>query len=429
MRLASAHRRGAAHLDGGTAPAGGRPDARLPLAALPTPLPLAGRLRTVRRPGPSGLPCPCRTRCRRICAPASAGRRAAPGIRVTAAAPGRVLLALTRDRSGRAWRLADACAACAAATSHTAVVPDTLFSSAGPLAPACAPPHAAGGLRGRARRAAARAGDAHLPRRRAAPVHLPRRPAAGPAVRPARRCRGHVRLPTGLLRGMRLRGHRELWQELAHAGWLEPPAARVGPRAGCGCSTPRSWTRLPVAVPAAAPPTGRCALRRWPLPAAPPALRLTALVLAAHMLRRCRTQRRYGRPRPPVRAQPAADRRASRPAGDHPHTGSLAPQPGERRGALATAPAPCTSPPCSTAPPPPGTAVLRPAPGRGQEDRAAPRQGQHLWWPWCGPQRDRSCGGAKGVGQRADHGPEPVVDGEAGLGRNAGRREVGNHGG
>ncbi|KFF98199.1 hypothetical protein IQ62_26370 [Streptomyces scabiei] len=40
---------------------------------------------------------------------------------------GPVLLALTRDRSGRTWRLADTCAACAAATSHTAVVPDTLL--------------------------------------------------------------------------------------------------------------------------------------------------------------------------------------------------------------------------------------------------------------------------------------------------------------
>ncbi|MFC7820054.1 hypothetical protein ACFUTR_36270, partial [Streptomyces sp. NPDC057367] len=36
---------------------------------------------------------------------------------------GPVLLALTCDRSGRVWRLADACAACAAAMSHTAVVP------------------------------------------------------------------------------------------------------------------------------------------------------------------------------------------------------------------------------------------------------------------------------------------------------------------
>jgi hypothetical protein len=42
---------------------------------------------------------------------------------------------------------------------------------------------------------------------------------------------------------------------------------------------PQSWT----GHPAAAPPTGRCTRRRWlcRLPTAPPALRLTALVLAA----------------------------------------------------------------------------------------------------------------------------------------------------
>ncbi|MFD4990381.1 hypothetical protein ACFWMW_28295, partial [Streptomyces sp. NPDC058374] len=42
---------------------------------------------------------------------------------------GPVLLALTCDRSGRVWRLADACAACAAAMSHTAVVPPTLLGT------------------------------------------------------------------------------------------------------------------------------------------------------------------------------------------------------------------------------------------------------------------------------------------------------------
>jgi hypothetical protein len=93
--------------------------------------------------------------------------------------------------------------------------------------------------------------------------------------------RGHVRLPAGLLRGMRLRGHRELWQELAHAGWLEPPDAR---------SAPVQLRLLDAAVLDQAP--GRRARRRaahWALhpvplalPAAPPALRLTALALAAH---------------------------------------------------------------------------------------------------------------------------------------------------
>lgn len=57
-----------------------------------------------------------------------------------------MLLALTCDRSGRVWRLADACAACAAATTNTAVVPDTLLASArarpaGTAARHARPPH------------------------------------------------------------------------------------------------------------------------------------------------------------------------------------------------------------------------------------------------------------------------------------------------
>ena len=59
----------------------------------------------------------------RICAPASAGTRGCHWHPRHRGCAGPVLLALTRDRSGRTWRLADACAACAAATSHTAVVP------------------------------------------------------------------------------------------------------------------------------------------------------------------------------------------------------------------------------------------------------------------------------------------------------------------
>ncbi|MER5915815.1 hypothetical protein ABT124_36740 [Streptomyces sp. NPDC001982] len=80
---------------------------------------------------------------------------------------------------------------------------------------------------------------------------------------------------------MRLHEHRELWQELAHAGWLEPPDAR---------SVPVQLRLLDAAVLDQAP--GHRARRRaahWALhpaplalPAAPPALRLTALVLAAH---------------------------------------------------------------------------------------------------------------------------------------------------
>ncbi|CAM5585789.1 hypothetical protein SALBM311S_01205 [Streptomyces alboniger] len=194
---------------------------------------------------------------------------------------GPVLLALTRDRSGRTWRLADTCAACAAATSHTAVVPDTLVNSPRPLPSACAPPQPLVGLRVesdqrlRVREMLTYLGAA-LPRFTSPAARL-----LGLQCALRTNSRGHVRLPTGLLRGMRLGGHRELWQELAHAGWLEPPAVRP---------VPVQVRLLDAAVLDQAPGRrARCRAAHWalrPAPlalqAAPPALRLTALVLAAH---------------------------------------------------------------------------------------------------------------------------------------------------
>lgn len=193
---------------------------------------------------------------------------------------GPVLLALTRDRSGRTWRLADACTACAGATSHTAVVPDTLVGSSLPQSSACPPPADVGFRPGPDERVRVREMLTYLS------AALPR--FTSPAARLlGLQCalrtdtRGHVRLPAGLLRGMRLRGHQDLWQELAHAGWLEPSGAR---------SAPVLLRLLDAGVLDQAP--GRRARRRaahWALhpaplalPAAAPALRLTALVLAAH---------------------------------------------------------------------------------------------------------------------------------------------------
>ncbi|MCX5063845.1 MULTISPECIES: hypothetical protein [unclassified Streptomyces] len=194
---------------------------------------------------------------------------------------GPVLLALTLEGSGRAWRLADTCAACAAATSHTAVVPDTLLSPSRPHDAARTPsaehtgPSAQADERVRVREMLTYLGAA-LPRFTSPAARL-----LGLQCALRADTRGHVRLPTGLLRGMRLRGHRELWQELAHAGWLQPPDAR---------SLPVRARLLDAAVLDQAP--GRRARRRaahWALhpaplalPAAPPALRLTVLVLAAH---------------------------------------------------------------------------------------------------------------------------------------------------
>ncbi len=93
--------------------------------------------------------------------------------------------------------------------------------------------------------------------------------------------RGQVQLPTGLLRGMRPRGNGELWLELTHAGWLEPPDFRA---------LPSQLQLLDAAVLDQAPGRrARCRAAHWALhptplslPAASPALRLTALVLAAH---------------------------------------------------------------------------------------------------------------------------------------------------
>ncbi|MGW1916918.1 hypothetical protein ACWCQS_41105 [Streptomyces sp. NPDC002076] len=192
-------------------------------------------------------------------------------------------LALTRDGSGRTWRLADTCAACAAATSNTAVVPDTVLGPHPPLHPARAstPAHCT-----------PRSGPDEQVRVREMLTYLatalPR--FTSPAARLlALQCalrsdtQGHVRLPGGLLRGMRLRGRHELWEELTQAGWLALSDLRA---------TPVTVLLIDVAVLGQTP--GRSARHRaahWalrPAPlllpaAAPPALRLTALALAAHL--------------------------------------------------------------------------------------------------------------------------------------------------
>ncbi|MEV8597591.1 hypothetical protein [Streptomyces sp. NPDC052012] len=194
---------------------------------------------------------------------------------------GPVLLALTRDRCGRSWRLADTCSACASATSSTAVVPDTLLGPSRPHPATCPPPAAHGTLRhGLKERVRVREMLTYLG------TALPR--FTSPAARLlALQCalradtRGHVRLRTGLLRGMRLRGHRELWQELAQAGWLELPDLR---------SAPLRLRLLDATVLDQVPGRrARCRAAHWALhptplalPAATAALRLTALVLAAH---------------------------------------------------------------------------------------------------------------------------------------------------
>ncbi|WP_405606299.1 hypothetical protein [Streptomyces sp. NBC_00076] len=188
-----------------------------------------------------------------------------------------MLLALTCDRSGRVWRLADACAACAAATTNTAVVPDTLLASARArqAGPAARPSHGPG-ERLRVREMLTYLGVA-LPCYSSPAARLL-------ALQCALRAtgRGRVRLPSGLLRSMRLHGRAELWSELEHAEWLRcslPLRPHVEARlldADMQTQTSGRGARARAA---------HWALRPVPLVAPrgmSPAVQLTALVLAAH---------------------------------------------------------------------------------------------------------------------------------------------------
>nr|WP_257101410.1 hypothetical protein [Streptomyces sp. alain-838] len=193
-----------------------------------------------------------------------------------------MLLTLTRQAGGRSWRLADACAACAAATSGTAVVPDTLLRARRPKP--------AGDILRRARHGLFPGSDERARVREMLTYLSAALPQfTSPAARLlALQCAlradtlGHVTVADGLLRSMRLHGRRELWLELAQAGWLETARSRPG---SVGVRL------LDATVLDQAP--GRGARRRaahWalhPAPlvlsaAAPTVLRLTVLALASH---------------------------------------------------------------------------------------------------------------------------------------------------
>lgn len=195
---------------------------------------------------------------------------------------GPVLLALTSIRNGRSWRLADVCAACAASMRHTAVVPATLLSPGRT--------HAPPGTSGSAHRAST-FGPQEQRRVREMLTYLatalPRY--TSPCARLlALQCalrtdrRGRVCLAPGFLRGIRLHGRTELWHELEHASWLRPIAPKYSAvevqllDAAVLHQAPGRAARLRAA---------QWALRSVPLAASsacPPAVRLTALALAAH---------------------------------------------------------------------------------------------------------------------------------------------------
>lgn len=198
------------------------------------------------------------------------------------ACAGSLLLVLMREQGGRIWRLADMCAACAGAVPHAAAVPDTL------TAPSSNPPPA------RARAGRLQAHDERRHVREALnrlATALPR--FCSPTARLlALQCalradrHGQVHLPGGLLRGMRLSGHAVPWQELEHAEWLR----YLSTGAGRGQGGVEAQLLDAVNLTQAPARTGRVRAAHWALHptslavarAAPPAVRLTALVLAAH---------------------------------------------------------------------------------------------------------------------------------------------------
>jgi hypothetical protein len=193
---------------------------------------------------------------------------------------GPVRLALTVDRGGSRWRLADVCTACAAATTHTTVVPESARRSP------------ASGPRSRPSPALRGAGDVHADaqervRRMLAYLASALPQSCSPGARLlALQCalrtngRGEVHLPAGLLRGMHLRQRTDLWHELEYAAWLRrdvrrPVRARLLDAAMQ--DQPQRPQRARAAHWALQP------LPRGPVPRALPcAARLVALVLAAH---------------------------------------------------------------------------------------------------------------------------------------------------
>lgn len=138
---------------------------------------------------------------------------------------GPVLLVLTREDGGRLWRLADICAACAAATTHAAVVPDTVLAPASPTGPVKRARQKQRGTRRCGPSEQVRVQEmlsylaAALPAQTSAPARLL---ALQCTLRSA--ATGTVEIPTGLVRSMRLSRGATPLAELQDARWLYSPA-------------------------------------------------------------------------------------------------------------------------------------------------------------------------------------------------------------
>ncbi|WNO70141.1 hypothetical protein [Streptomyces sp. AM8-1-1] len=201
---------------------------------------------------------------------------------------GPILLVLTRDHGGRLWRLADVCAACANATPYAAAVPDTAFAGT-PAQPR------GGDDAGSQRRKRSRRSRGPSEQVRIQDVLSYLAAALSPQADPKARllalqcalradARGHVQLPTGLLRSMRLAHDPTPWRELEHHRWLHTQNDTTHP------GRPVFIARLVDAVswPPARP--DRLQAANWALHVTsaahvrvlPAGVRLAALALAAH---------------------------------------------------------------------------------------------------------------------------------------------------
>jgi hypothetical protein len=145
---------------------------------------------------------------------------------------GPILLVLTREHGGRTWRLADICAACAAATPHAAIVPETALMSQHSTKAAISPRK---GKRshshGPSEQALVRDTLSYLAASLPGEISTQTRLLALQCSLRAGAC-GRVRLPNGLLRGMQLSSSSSSWQELEEARWLrlcpgQPPAVEA----------------------------------------------------------------------------------------------------------------------------------------------------------------------------------------------------------
>lgn len=132
---------------------------------------------------------------------------------------GPIRLLLARERGGRIWRLTDACTACAAATSHAAVVPETILATRASL---CGHSNA-----GRKRRHPKGPDSRTRVREMLSYLAAALPSATGAAARLiALQCAlrlndaAQTTIPFGVLRSLRLEPAKGSWGELRQAGWL-----------------------------------------------------------------------------------------------------------------------------------------------------------------------------------------------------------------